>query len=164
MKKIITPNNISIGVTWVAGKIFIKPDKKQSQLWYGICNYAAIRLKEFPNIGCIFAVTPEDYDGPKMITTINVSEIDGVCERADSCLNFNCFLNKFNKQMYLIEFKDCGALSLGLPADIGTKPLWFNDKEWAKFFCRMAISPEGGRLEFSEERWLNRTQKIFNKE
>ncbi|MFA5398091.1 MAG: hypothetical protein WC346_18910 [Methanogenium sp.] len=143
-KKVSTPavNLISVGITWIDGRVLFKQQKKWSKSWYGICNYSA----------GVWAITPLDYSYPLMTTTIQVSPTENYCEKAYSCLHFQCPMNKFNKNVYLTEFKDCGAFTLGLPLDIGSKPLWFNDGKYKTVWKSFIISPEGGRLEYSEEK------------
>jgi len=133
-------NLISVGVTWVDGKCLFRHDKKWSNAWFGLCNYSEM----------VWAISPKDYPYPLMITSFSVSPTEGYCEKAYTCLHFHCLLNRFNKNIFLAEFKDSGAFTLGLPTDIGSKPLWFNDGSVS--WKRLVISPEGGRLEYSEEK------------
>ena len=81
-----------------------------------------------------------------------VAPPDNYCEKAYSCLYFECHLNKFDKSLFLNEFKDCGAMSLGLPKDIGTKPLWFNEVPASMKWKDFKLGIEGGRLEYDEKK------------
>lgn len=139
-------NLISVGITWVDGRCLFKLNTKWSRIWFGICNFSEN----------IWAISPLDYPYPTMITTISVSPTERYCERAYTCLHFNCNLNKFNKNVFLTEFKDCGALTLGLPLDLGSRPLWFNEGKYS--WNKLVISPEGGRMDYSEEK-LNANYK-----
>lgn len=136
------PNAIPYPTTWVDGRIIFKEDKKWSMFFYGICSYT----------GCVFAVTPFDYERPLMITTINVSYLEKYCERAFSCMHFGCALNQWDKGIYLDEFKDCGAFSLSLPNNIGSKPLWFNEGNWRSTWVSFVIPVDGGTLKYNENR------------
>ena len=139
-------NLISVGVTWVDGRIMFKPNTKgfdkQGQAWYGICHFSQR----------IFLYTPRDYERPTMITTIMVSPTEDYCERAYSCLDFACQLNKFNKGVFSEEFKDCNELSLGLPRKVGEGVLWFNSGEWTKFWGYLILHGDGGILRYDEKK------------
>lgn len=135
------PHTISVGVTWVDGRIIFKPDKKWAMAWYGICHFSR----------GVFAISPLDYAMPTMITTIRVSQVEGYCERAHSCLNKVCPLNQFNKDIYLHEFKDLGSFSLGLPAAMGEGLLWFSEGKWADYWQHLIIPIDGGVLNYDEE-------------
>lgn len=143
-KKTKVPNNISIGVTWIDGRIVFKLGKKWANIYIGVCHFTDL----------VWAATPLDYDKPTMITTIQVSPFDKYCERAHTCLCFECKLNRFDKGMFIEEFKDAGAFSLGLPQNIGKKPLWFNDGKWKHFWGRMIaqMKPEGGIMKYDPNR------------
>lgn len=144
-KKTQAHNLISVGVTWVEGRALFKHTKKWSQFWYGICNFS----------GVIWAVTPLDYDRPTMITTIQVSPTENYCEKAYVCLNTKCSLNRFNIDMFVSEFKDCGAFSLSIPRNYADITPWFIDGPWLNFWKKLVISPEGGKIEFDEEKGYN---------
>lgn len=135
------PNSISCSVTWVDGRIIFKHNKKYSDFYYGICSFSK----------SIFAVTPLDYERATMISTIQVSPLEQYCERAFSCLNFTCKLNQFDRDIFVKEFKDCGPFTLGLPKDIGTKPLWFSEGDYTFFWGHFVIPETGGVLRFDEE-------------
>jgi len=141
---------LSVGVTWVSGRIFIKPDKPQSLLYYGICHYS----------NGIWAVTPEDYQTPLMITNIMITPPMATyskpfCEKSYTCIHFDCELNKFDKDLFANNFKDCGLFSLALPKSLLAKETqWFNERDKIeKFWKRMALKPEGGILRFSKEKF-----------
>ena len=142
IQNLIAPNAISVGVTWVSGKILFKHNKKYSQFYYGMCHYSKL----------IFAVTPLDYERPTMITTIAVSPFDKYCERSDTCLNIDCKLNRFDKNAFITEFKDCGEFSLSLPSDFGLKTPWFNDGQWKEFWGKFQLDVAGGVLRFDEDK------------
>ena len=137
-KKTPVPNIISCSITWVDGRILFKEGVKWADAWYGICHYS----------DHIFAITPSDYQRVMMLTTIAVAPVDNYCERAYTCLYFACKLNRFTKSLFLNEFKDCGAFTLGLPADLGTKPLWFNDGQSGEAWSKFKLGTEGGFLKY----------------
>ena len=134
------PNAISYAVTWVDGRIIFKHNKKYSDFYYGLCSFSM----------SVFAVTPLDYERATMITSINVSPFEKYCERAFSCLNFKCKLNQFDKNVFISEFKDCGPFTLGLPQDIGSKPLWFSEGEYTDYWQGFIIPVDGGTLSYDE--------------
>jgi len=43
--------------------------------------------------------------------------------------------------------------SLGLPQSIGTKPLWFTQGKYAEVFSKLILAPNGGVLQYSEEKY-----------
>ena len=136
---------VSVGITWVDGRVLFTPDKraKQSKAWYGVCHYSH----------GVFAITPYDYEYPKLVTQIDVSNLENSCNKSASCLHFKCPKNRFTMEAFLEEFKDIGRTSLGLPNDFGDKPLWFNEGQWAIFWKKIAMHPEGGKIEFSQSKW-----------
>jgi hypothetical protein len=139
-EKIIIPNmTLSVGITWVDGRAFFKPDTKWSKAYYGICHFS----KE------VFLMTPIDFIKPTLLNTIAISEDGSYCERADCCLNFTCRLNRFTVEGFQKIFKDCGAFSLGLPRNIREKtPLWFNVGKYKGFWEKLMIVPDGGALKY----------------
>jgi len=141
-KRSKAPNIISCGITHVDGRLIFKLGKKWRNVYYSICHFSEH----------IFAISPIDYQYPTMVTTIYVSPVDGFCEKANSCLHFKCFLNKFNKDAFIREFKGCGVFSLGLPLSLGTKSLWFNDEneKWSRVWKDFIILRDGGILKFNE--------------
>jgi len=160
-KKHLSVGGISVGITWLDGRVIFGPDKKHSNMYFGICHFACLSLKD---TGTICMIAPLDFPRIEMEHTTTVSPLEDYCNRAFYCLNFKCPHNRFKKDMFIAEFADCGSFTLGLPQNLGDNPLWFNSGKWTRYFVPFIMSPEGGRLEFSEEKWLNRTQKIFNKE
>jgi len=131
------------GITWVDGRIVFKDGKKHSKFWFGICNWS----------GAICMIAPLDFERVTMISTIRVNTNEMYCERAHTCLFFDCILNKFNKDMFVSEFEDCSFFSLGLPQDIGRKPLWFNNtQDWRDFWKKLVIPVQGGIIRFDEEK------------
>lgn len=140
-KKTKAANSISCGISWIDGRIIFKHAKKWSMFWYGICNFSR----------GVWAITPRDFDKPTMITTIMVSPTEDYCERSFVCLNTSCPLNRFDRDMYVAEFKDVGEFSLGMPANFGESVPWFNSPEWINLWARLVIPKEGGKLEFNEE-------------
>jgi len=136
-KKIVAPSSISCGISWVDGRVVFFKSRhfnKYGNMYYGICSFSSK----------IWAVTPIDYDIPSMITTILVSPHDNYCEKSFVCLNFSCALNQFDRVMFVQEFKDIGPFSLGLPRDIGTKTLWFNEGNYGKLWAKLGIPIVGG--------------------
>lgn len=141
-KKTVVPNTIDVGITWVDGRIFIKHHKKQSQSWYGICHYS----------NGIAILTPLDYDAPTMITSLHISIAEQYCERAHSCLCFDCPLNRFDIRIFLKMFKDVGGSSLGMPMNLGTEPLWFNSPKYRQKWKDFIIPVTGGRLQYDQKK------------
>lgn len=132
------PNVISVGITWVDSRILFKPDTKWANIWFGICHYSDM----------VFAITPRDYEKPLMITTISVAPPDDYCEKAGSCLYFKCHLNRFNKDIFRSDFKDCGLFSLGMPLDFGARDIWFNIPPYSLKWKDFCLKPEGGQLRY----------------
>ena len=132
------PGSIPFSVTWVDGRTLFKHNKKYSKAYYGICGHSR----------GVFAVTPLDWQRVTMLTTIMVEPLLMYCERADSCLNFTCLINKFDKASYVKEFKDVGAFSLGLPLNIGSKPLWWSEGKYRDFWGKLILPGTGGILKF----------------
>lgn len=131
---------ISVSTTWVDGRTIFKTGKKWSNCWYGLCAYNK----------SVFAITPLDYDRPIMINTIILYPSEGYCERAYSCLDFRCFLNRFEKSIFVSEFKDCGTFTIGLPLNISTKTLWFNEGKFKEFWSTLIIPVSGGIIRMKE--------------
>ena len=141
-KKTTVPNIINVATTWVSGGLLFKPTSKWSKMWMGVCHYSDM----------IWAISPIDYQYPTMVTTIFVSSVDHYCERAYTCLYFKCFLNKFNKNSFIKEFKDCGKFTLGLPSTFGEKTLWFNEEVMRDKWKGFKIPITGGILRFDESK------------
>jgi len=138
---------ISVGVTWVDGRIVFREDKKWAKAYYAICHYSKR----------VWLMTPIDWEKSTMLATIYVSPSENYCEKAYMCLNFKCPFNRFDKKLFASEF-DAGEFTLGLPLNLGSNPLWFNTGKFIPFFEKLIISPEGGVLRYSEEklkRYLN---------
>jgi len=140
-KLIVPPGAISVGVTWIDGRIIFRHDKKWSRCFFGVCH--------FPK--GVFAITPLDWDKTTMITTIEVEPTHQYCERAHTCLDFKCPLNRFDKKAFIAEFKDMGAFTLGLPQNLGREPMWFSVGKWQNFWGKLCLVPEGGVLRYKEE-------------
>lgn len=135
-------NSISVGVTWVDGRLVFKEHTKYAQFYYGVCHYSRN----------VFAVTPLDYEKPLMITTVKVSKTENYCSRAYSCLNFGCPHNKFDKDVFKSHFRDCGSMSLGIPHNFGNEGIWFiEDPDLKEKWAKCVIGYEGGVLRFNEE-------------
>ncbi len=132
---------ISVGCTWVDGRIVFKTDTKWAKAYYAICHYSKR----------VWLLTPLDWPRATMISTIYVSPTENYCEKSYMCLNFRCLLNRFDKTLFANEF-DAGGFSLGLPLNLGSKPLWFNEEKYIPFFEKLIISPEGGTLKYDEEK------------
>jgi len=140
--RIITPYELSIGITWVSGKIFMKHNSKFSKCWYGVCH-----LQER-----IYMFTPLDYPAGSLVTTIVADLISERCDKATACLNYDCRLNRFDKDAFISEFSGMGGETLGLTRSMGQKPEWFNAEEryiklWAK--AVELFSPQGGHWEWN---------------
>jgi hypothetical protein len=142
-------NDISVGITWIDGRIVINPDHKQAQCWYGMCHYAAF-LAQSKRMGCIWAISPIDYDYPTMVSTLHVSPPEDYCDRAFTCINFKCPHNRFNKELYVDEFGGVPSFRLDMPKNFGQNPLWFNEGKWRKFWTNFQLGIEGGTLKFDE--------------
>ena len=137
MEKLIrVAGEISVGVTWIDGGFIFPQDEKWSQAFYGICHYSE----------GIFAFAPIDYEKVTMLTTIYVSPKFNYCDRADTCVYFDCICNRFKRDEFVKMFKDAGAFTLGLPQDIGRKPLWFNEGIYIKKWKYFIIPQTGGTL------------------
>lgn len=142
-------HSFDIGITWIDLRTIFRPDTKWSQFWLGICHLT----------GRVYMWSPLDFKKPTMITNLEVSPDENYCEAATECIYFDCPLNRFSKDVFLSKFNDIGSESLGLPLDFGAKPLWFNEEDskywdfWTKVLQAGQMFPEGGRLEFSEEKW-----------
>lgn len=135
-------NIISVGCTWVDGRLLFKHKYKWSRGRYGLCHYAS----------SVFAIAPIDFLKATMITTIKVAPLESYCERAFSCLNFTCWLNRFNRDIFLFEFGDLGAQTLGLPNNMGSKPLWFSTGKYTpEFWKKFLLQPEGGTVDFNQD-------------
>jgi len=146
-------NVISVGISWVDGRLVFKKDSKWSQAWYGICHY------QFK----VFSVFPIDYFNCTQIKTVQISLAENYCEKAGSCLNFDCVsaitgkkINMFNRFLLAAEFKDVGPYSLGLPQNLGTETLWFNKAsehgDWPRMWKRLIepYTPDGVVLQYNE--------------
>ena len=135
MEKLIrVAGEISVGVTWIDGAAIFLPEEKWSQAWYGICHYSK----------GIFAFAPIDYKKIIMLTSIGVSPEFNYCERSDTCVYFDCILNRFKRDAFVKMFKGAGAFTLGLPQDIGRKPLWFNEGFYIQSWWSFIIPKTGG--------------------
>lgn len=140
---VVLPDNISVSVSWVDGRIVFKTDTRFAQFYYGICNYSKK----------VFAISPLDHERALMITTIDVAPVSGVCSRAKSCFHFKCPFNKFKRKDYIEEFADVGAFSLSLPNDIEKKEeLWFNSGQWGEFWNNFVLPYSGGVLKYKEDK------------
>jgi len=143
-------NSLSIGITWIDGRIIFKHGKKWGNAFYGVCHFS----------NKVWAITPLDWDKMTMVTTIKVSPTEDYCSRAFSCLAKTCILNRFDKFVYAAEFKDCGLFSLGLPnsfSDPNTTP-WFAEGKYKDFWGKFVLQGSGGILRFDE----NKAEKILN--
>lgn len=141
--------SIDVGITWIDLRTIFQLNVKWSQFWLGVCHLT----------GRVYMWSPLDFKKPTMITNIEVSPNEKYCEAAVECIHFDCPLNRFSKEAFIAKFDDIGAESLGLPLDFGSKPLWFNEEHskwwdfWNKILQAGEMYPEGGRIEFSEEKW-----------
>lgn len=131
---------IQVGITWIDGRILFKEHKKYAKIYYGICHYSK----------SIWAITPRDFEKPLGMLTINVEPTQMYCDRAYICLNFGCVLNRFDKMLFLNEFKDAGAFSLGLPNNLGVSPLWFNLPPYLTKWADFILKVTGGILAFND--------------
>jgi len=140
-KRISVVGSVPYSTTWVDGAIIFKGDKKWSKAFFGICAYSR----------AIFACTPSDYQKPLMIATINVSHKLQVCDRASTCLHFKCALNRFQKSAFYDMFIDCAGFTLGMPLNIGSEPLWFNQEPYISKWEHFIIKVDGGILRHKGE-------------
>lgn len=136
----------SIGVTWIDTKLIFKdiPDNKRA--WLGICHMAY----------GVMSFAPYDYKKlTTAVTTTIVDPLQDYCEYAHKCVNFDCPLNRFDKELFLAQYDEASNFSMALPNNFGTKALWFNDGKYATFWGKIVqyfnTQPEGGVLEFSQE-------------
>ena len=134
---------VPCGITFVDGRIIFKLGNKWSQFFLGICHYS----------NCVCMVTPRDYERPLMLTTNLISEFENYCERAYYCLHFGCHLNRFDKEVFTSEFGGCKEMTLGLPKDIGSKPLWWSNEPFLSKWKDFTLNPEGGVLKFDESKF-----------
>lgn len=142
-KKTKAPNTISVGVTWVEGRILFKHTGNLSKYWYAICHFS----------GGIWSVTTFDFIKPTMITTLLVAPADNYCEKAYSCLDTKCPLNKFNPGVFEAEFKEADpewvkSVCRALPKTT----LWMNEMPDRDRWRGFQIGVEGGRIEYDEEK------------
>jgi len=136
MKKVSVAGAISVAITWFHGGIIFKPEEKWAKAWYGICHMG----------NGILAFAPIDYEKVTMVTSIDVSPEFRYCERSDTCVYFDCIYNRFSREKFLRMFGDCGSLTLGLPHDFGSKPLWFNEGIYIQKWKYFKIGHAGGVL------------------
>ena len=142
-KKTAKPNMTTIGITWLDGRIRYTHAGKLSKFWYGICHYS---------LG-IWAVSSLDWVKATMLTSLMVAPPDDYCEKAYSCLDTGCPLNRFNPGVFEAEWKDvdpefvrsvCNALP--------EKTLWMNEGEEREKWQYFALRPQGGTLKYDEKR------------
>ena len=139
--KIEVAGTISVGITHVSGKLLFKNhNKKHARVFYSVCNFSQT----------VYAIFPEDYLDPTMVTTTRVSPVLGYCDRSAVCLDFKCDLNRFNKEEYIKQFSGMGGFTLGLPISFGEASLWFNEGKWRGIWGKFVISPEGGTLKYNK--------------
>lgn len=154
-------NVITVGISWVDMRLILFESKKNSLYWVGVCHFT----------DKVYMWTPLDFEKPLLVTSIQVSPTENYCEKAFECVNFDCKLNKFKKDVFIAVFKDLGRETLGLPQNFGPETsLWFNDKSsqwhtfWGKFLTYFKMKPEGGKLGFSRkalDMWhSNKTQLV----
>jgi hypothetical protein len=154
-KKTQSRNTISVGITWVDGRIVFFRSKsfdKQGKFFYGICHFSEK----------IWAITPFDYKEPTMINTILVSPTENYCERAYSCINLGCPMNKFNRSVFESDYSGCGDFAKDFPTVMNEKVMWFNEGKWGdNFWKRLIIKTRfdkdgngvsGGILKFDESK------------
>lgn len=143
-KKTKAPNTISVGITWVDGRILWKATSKLSKFFYGICHFSQ----------AIFAITPLDFIKPTLVTTLMVSPYDNYCEKSYHCLDTECPLNKFNSGVFEMEYKKsdpdfvksvCRKFSKG-------RTLWMNRKPDRDRWVNFKIGIYGGTLKYNEEK------------
>ena len=145
------PNTINVGITWVDGRCIFNPTSKHANVWFGICHYS----------NKVWAIAPIDYDKITAIINVNISFTEEYCSKAHVCLNFMCTaknpisgkqyrMNKFDRFLYVQDFKDVGFSSLGLRSDIGSKELWFNEKKYNWENLIKQYKPSGAVLRFNE--------------
>jgi hypothetical protein len=147
-KKMSEPSaTTNIGITWIDGRILWPNPSSDAQefyskSWLGLCNM----------MSAVWAIAPLDYERITLITTIRVNSQEMYCEKAHTCLHFDCRLNNFKKDIWLDQFKDCGQLTLGIPHDFGKKPFWFNKPEYVDKWKNFVIPIYGGTLRYNEEK------------
>jgi hypothetical protein len=147
-KRTAAPSSISCGVTWVDGRIIFHKDKninKQGAWIYGICHFS----------NGIFLITPRDHVIPTTLTTILVSPFDNYCQRAYSCLDFDCKLNKFNRDIFETEI---GDFAKEFPFINKEKPFWFNSLKWKNdMWAKKKLPINGGVLKFDANKETNKS-------
>ena len=141
-KKTAEPNMATIGITWVDGRIMFKHSGKLSKFNYAICHYS---------LG-IWAVTPLEFTKPTMLVSLNVAPADNYCEKAYSCLDTGCNLNRFNPGVFEAEWKEIDPEFVrSVCAALPDKTLWMNKDADREKWQHFALRPEGGTLKYSEE-------------
>jgi len=134
---------ISVGITHVSGKLLFKDhSSKWARAFYSICHKGE----------SIYALFPEDYLDPIMVTTILVDIPLKYCDKSKFCLDFKCDLSRFNREEYIKQFGNMGGFTLGLPSDFGSKPLWFNEGKWRGVWSKFIIPIDGGTLKYDENK------------
>lgn len=141
--RLIRPaTEISVGITWVDGRVVFKSSSYWAKAFFGICHYSK----------SVWMITPVDYLQPTMMTTIMVSPEIQYCDHADTCLNFTCAFNKFEKAALINMFRDCGSFSLALPYELGKEPLWFNEHPYKDFWSKFILHVSGGTIRADESK------------
>jgi len=142
-KKTVAPNTATIGITIIDGRILFKHSGNLSKFWYAICHYS---------LG-IWAVAPLDWVKFTMLTSLMVAPADNYCEKAYSCLDTGCNLNRFNGGVFEAEWKEIDpefvkSVCAALPANT----LWMNKGKDRERWQHFALRPQGGTLKYDEEK------------
>jgi hypothetical protein len=142
-KKTEAPGTATIGITWVDGRIMFKHSGNLSKFNYAICHYS---------LG-IWSVTPLDFIKPTMLVSLMVSPTDNYCEKAYSCLDTGCDLNRFNPGVFESEWKEIDpefvkSVCAALPANT----LWMNKGKDREKWQHFALRPQGGTLKYDEKK------------
>lgn len=141
-KKTAEPNMVTIGITWVDGRIMFKHSGNLSKFNYAICHYS---------LG-IWAVTSLDFVKPTMLVSLMIAPVDNYCEKAYSCLDTKCDLNRFNAGVFESEWKDTDPEFVrSVCAALPQKTLWMNEGEDREKWQHFTLRPEGGTLKYNEK-------------
>ncbi len=142
-KKTAEPNMVTIGITWVDGRLLWKHTGKLSKFNYAICHYS---------LG-IWSVTPLDFVKPTMLTSLMVAPADDYCEKAYSCLDTGCNLNRFNAGVFETEWKEIDPEFVrSVCAALPDKTLWMNKDAERQRWQHFALRPQGGTLKYDEKK------------
>ena len=155
-KKKYEKSQVSVGITWIDSKLIFPEVSDEKRMWLGVCHYTY----------GVLSFSPYDYKKlATAVTTIVVDLVQDYCEYAHKCVNFKCPLNRFDKELFLMQYDETSNFSMALPNNFGKKVLWFNEGRYITFWRNIIIifktQPEGGLLEFSQEHFDKSQSRII---